>query len=93
MASKRRLKALAHIHQTAPLGATNFIKVHNQLLLSCFITSVSGITCLQARGKIIQQFYLLLNPKPLAISPTPFLVKGSPKISCQILKKSLGLKI
>lgn len=30
MASKHRLKALAHIQQTAPLGATNFIKVHNQ---------------------------------------------------------------
>ena len=91
MASKRRSEVLAHISQTAPLGATNFIKVHNQLLLSCFITSVSLTTCLQAgRAKLFSNC-MFLNPKPLAISRTPFLVKKSPKIVSQILKKSLSL--
>ena len=35
--------------------------------------------------------YLFWNPKPSAISQTPFLVKKSPKLLCQILKKLLGL--
>ena len=35
--------------------------------------------------------YFFFNPKPSAISRTPFLVKKSPKHLCQILKKSLGL--
>ena len=35
--------------------------------------------------------YLFFNPKPSAISRTPSLVKISPKLLCQILKKSLGL--
>ena len=35
--------------------------------------------------------YFFFNPKPSAISRTPFLVKKSPKRLCQILKKSLGL--
>ena len=89
MASKRRLKALAHTHQTTPLGATSFIKVHNQLLLSCFITSVSWITCLQAGGQNYSAILFVFESQTL--SQTPFLVKGSPKILCQILKKSLGL--
>ena len=33
---------------------------------------------------------LFLNPKPSVISRTLFLVKKSPKLLCQILKKSLG---
>ena len=37
--------------------------------------------------------YLFLNPKPSAISWTPFLVKKSPKLLCQILKKLLGLEV
>ena len=37
--------------------------------------------------------YFFLNPKPSAISRTPFLVKKSPKRLCQILKKSLGLLV
>ena len=37
------------------------------------------------------KFVLFLNPKPSAISRTPFLVKKSLKRLCQILKKSLGL--
>ena len=40
-------------------------------------------------GKFVLFF---LNPKPSAISRTPFLVKKSPKHLCQILKKSLGLQ-
>ena len=35
--------------------------------------------------------YLFLNPKPSVISRTLFLEKKSPKLLCQILKKSLGL--
>ena len=37
--------------------------------------------------------YLFLNPKPSAISRTPFLVEKSPKRLCQILKTSLGLQV
>ena len=39
------------------------------------------------------KFVLFFNPKPSAISRTPFLVKKSLKCLCQILKKSLGLQV
>ena len=56
------LKALAQMHQMSPLGATNFIKVHNiqKLLLLCCITSASLITWLQARGVILISYHYFI---------------------------------
>ena len=80
MARKHWLKALAHIYQMAPIGATNLKKVHNQLLLLCFITSASS-SCLHAAGQGYSAIIVfVLNPKPSAISLTPFLVKKSTKL-------------
>ena len=47
---------------------------------------------LQSRNLRLFGIYLCLfsNPKPSVISRTLFLVKKSPKLLCQILKKSLG---
>ena len=91
MASKHRMKALARIHQMVPLGPTNFIKVHNQLSLLCFITSASSITCLQAGGQSYSAIVFVLNLKPSAMNRTPFLVKKLTKLLSQVLKKLLGL--
>lgn len=74
------MKALAHIHQTAPLGATNFIKVNNQYSEVIFV--------------VFYYFCFIdykLKSKTLYYKPNPVLREKSPKILGRKLKKLLGL--
>ena len=74
------MKALANIHQTAPLGATNFIKVNNQYSEVIFV--VFYYSCF---------IDYKLKSKTLFYKLNPVLREKSPKILGRKLKKLLGL--
>lgn len=78
-----RDKSLTQISQTASLGASNFLIVHDQYsettVAVCYYFCVfdnSSVSRGQSRPKVIRPLYLF--PKPSATSWTPFYRKNLP---------------